>query len=164
MVFSGGFKQANKHSKRFCNVCRSLLCHIWIDVVGGITPEIRDPKATRDLIRLLPTLSEAEAGALMEQEGLSRISPLWNIPGADLTRQMLFELMHLQAEGIICKHFLSFSTLLVALDVRPLPSSSPRHPSSQLLFFVSFITLIAGILEQALLRHKEVFFFPEREF
>jgi len=91
----------------------------------------------------------------MDQEGLSRISPLWTIPGADLTRQLLFELMLLQAEGIICKHFSSLSACLVAKDVGPLTPSLIQH--CHLILSVP----VAQLLVQALIGHQAVLRFPE---
>ena len=64
---------------------------------------------------------------------------LWDIPGSDLTKQLLLELMHLEAEGEIIKHFWLFSSKISSINVN-FPSPFLFRPSSFLIVMLSRVS------------------------
>ena len=102
---AGGFKKPSGNTHSDCNCCEGTKGKAKELVESGNLPPLRDPESLLPLVERIMASKGAVREALMYQHGITRKSALWAFPGAQLSKQLLGELMHCEAEGELPKHF-----------------------------------------------------------
>lgn len=100
-----------------CPVCPETRHSLRATIEHTRDPAVRPVGYYRQLIAKYAS-STVYDQAFRQASGLSRISALHKFPGFALERQLLLELMHLQAEGELVKHYEKFAALLEQHRVR----------------------------------------------
>ena len=104
---AGGFKKPSGHTHSDCHCCPGTKGKLAEQVQTGVMPSLREAEAVSlQVEQVNSTQVPIFREALSYQFGITRRSAMWDYPGAQLSTQLLAELMHCEAEGELPKHFL----------------------------------------------------------